>query len=167
MNRWQEKEQSQAIPAVNSTSWELSELRTLSILKPPSLREKWNTKACDTLTAMHVLKWLTIFCIPIVHYPDLLEIQRKCFVAMLSLLEVLQPVFCTITVIFVQLGKTFQFPLPKNFKGIFFRGVNLCSVIGEKESEMLYFHEDVKKRIFFILIPLKFLKQISLCDYYY
>jgi len=42
--------------------------------------------------------------------------------------------------------------------------MNLCSVIGKKEPEMLCFHENVKKRIlFFILILLKFLRQILLC----
>lgn len=46
-------------------------------------------------------------------------------------------------------GKTFQFPLPPNFKSIFFRSMNFCSVIREKKPEMLCFHGNVKKFFFF------------------
>lgn len=93
---------------------------------------------------------MSIFCFPVVHYPDLSEIKRKHFIAILSLLEVSTAGSLLISLLFSQcLGKTLQFPRSQIFEGIFFRSMNLCSVIGEEETEMLCFHDNVKRIIFF------------------
>lgn len=62
-------------------------------------------------------------------------------------------------------GKTFQFPLLKNFKGLFFR--SMFSHRGKRAWNIMLSRKCDKFFFFFILILLKFLRHISLCDYCY